>query len=131
MSTTKISLEPLQKALASLENALKQPKNEFTRDATIQRFEYTFELTWKLLKRYLDAEEGAQEYNIKDLFRTAAKHDLIKSVDNWFTYHKARNLTSHTYHEQTAEETYAAAKLFAHDAKQLLTILEKRLTHAT
>jgi nucleotidyltransferase substrate binding protein (TIGR01987 family) len=82
MEITAISLEPLQRALQSLEEALAQPKNEFTRDASIQRFEYTFELCWKVLKRYIEAVAGLQEYNIKDLFRAAGKLGLIESVEN-------------------------------------------------
>jgi nucleotidyltransferase substrate binding protein (TIGR01987 family) len=130
MKKSEILLEAPLLALASLDKALAQPKNEFTRDAVIQRFEYTFELCWKTLRRYLEKETNTQEYNLKDLFRAAGKQGLINSVDAWFEYHKGRNLTTHTYHEKTAEETYEIAKKFALDARQLLNSLDKHLKNA-
>jgi nucleotidyltransferase substrate binding protein (TIGR01987 family) len=125
MSTEKLILTPLEKALASLQQALAQPKNEFTRDATIQRFEYTFELCWKMLKRHLKQEAGSTEYALKDVFREAARLGLINKVESWFDYLEARNLTSHTYNEETAETTYNVAKQFAPDAVSLLEKLEE------
>lgn len=122
-----ISISPFKKALSALDKAIEQPKNEFTRDASIQRFEYSFELCWKLLKRYFFLKTGIEEFQIKNIFREAAKQGLIENVDNWFIYHTARNLTSHTYNEQTAEETYQAAKKFAIDARLLLENLERSL----
>lgn len=73
-------LTPLKKALASLKLALEQPKNEFTRDAAIQRFGYSFELAWKMLKRHLKITTGTDEFNIKNLFREAGRMGLIQSV---------------------------------------------------
>lgn len=122
-----ISISPFKKALSALDKAIEQPKNEFTRDASIQRFEYSFELCWKLLKRYFFLKTGIEEFQIKNIFREAAKQDLIENVDNWFIYHTARNLPSHTYNERTAEETYQAAKKFAIDARLLLENLERSL----
>jgi len=125
MTENNLVLTPLKKALKSLHNAINQPFNEYTRDATIQRFEYTFELSWKILKRHISMETGINEYTIKNIFRTAAKQGLITHVDAWFDYLKARNLTSHTYNELTADETYAFAKQFVNDADYLIAQLEK------
>lgn len=127
MKKHEISVLPFKSALKALDAALAQPKNEFTRDASIQRFEYSFELAWKLLKRYFTAETGIEEYQIKNLFREAGHQNLIDNVEIWFDYLKARNLTSQTYNEKTAEETYQIAKHFAPDAKILLERLEKKL----
>jgi nucleotidyltransferase substrate binding protein (TIGR01987 family) len=127
----KINFAPLEKALASLKKALEQPKDEFTRDATIQRFEYSFELSWKILRRYFSYEQNLDESNIKNLFREAGRASLIANVENWFEYHKARNLTSHTYNENTANEAYNAAKKFLPDAEHLLLNLKKTHGHST
>jgi len=124
MAKKNIIFTPLKKAIAALKNATVQPKNEYTRDATIQRFEYTYELSWKMLKRYLAEESGTTEFNIKNLYREAGRQELIGDVEKWFSYHAARNLTSHTYNEQTAEETYEIAKDFVSDAEKLLINLE-------
>ena len=47
MRETRLDLSPLRTALASLDLALAQSKNEFIRDSVIQRFEYCYELSWK------------------------------------------------------------------------------------
>ena len=124
---SEIFLSAWQKALSSLERALNQPKNEYTRDATIQRFEYCYELSWKSLKRYLKQHCAIEENNIKNLFRIALKQDLINNIENWFKYHESRNLTSHTYNEINAEEVYKVAKDFIIDAKFLLGKIEKNI----
>ncbi len=123
----KIILAPLKQAVVSLRAALTQPKTEFTRDASIQRFEYTFELTWKILKRYLREEIQIDEYRIKNIFRHAARIKLIVNTEAWFSYLNARNLTSHTYNVATAEEVYKVAQAFMQDVERLLQNLEKLL----
>jgi len=123
---TPLNLDPLAKAVASLRDALAQPKNPYTRNATIQRFEYTFELCWKTLRRYLSAETAFDAFNLKDLFRQAGRLGIIANVESWFAYLKVRNLTSHTYNEKTAEETYALARQFLADADALLHELRRR-----
>jgi nucleotidyltransferase substrate binding protein (TIGR01987 family) len=122
--TEKVTFLPLEKALSSLESALAQPKDEFTRDASIQRFEYTFELLWKTLKRYLFLEANIDEFRIRNLFREAAKLGLIENVTAWFAYLNARNITSHTYNLKAAEEVYEAAQSFVVDARRLLDHLK-------
>ncbi len=122
-------LSPLVKVIESLELAIAQPKDEFIRDAVIQRFEYTYELCWKFIKRDMSEDMGSEAVAIlsrKDLFRTAADKGLIADPLSWFTYHKARNETSHTYNEKTAEQTYDIALSFAVDARSLLLSLQKK-----
>ena len=51
---TVMSLSPMSGALRSLKKSLDQPKDEFVRDSVIQRFEYSFEICWKTLKRYFE-----------------------------------------------------------------------------
>lgn len=121
---TALSLAPLKKAVLSLEKALAQAKDEFSRDSVIQCFEYTYELCWKSLKRYFFINAQLEESNVKNLFREAARQGLIDDLEAWFGFHKARNLTSHTYNEDTAEEVYAAARKFAAHARALLAKLE-------
>lgn len=129
MTEKRLDFSPLHKALASLERAIAMPKDEFIRDSVIQRFEYTYELCWKLLKRHLEQDEGPDSVDRltrKELFRLAAEKGLIDDVAAWFAYHAHRNETSHTYHEETAERVYEAACRFAPDAARLLAALESR-----
>lgn len=127
MTEVSLSLEALKSALFPLQKVIQQPKDEFIRDSVIQRFEYSFELSWKTLRRYFLSNQNLDETNIKNLLREAGRHKLIDSVEDWFEYHRARNLTSHTYNQQTAEEVYLAACKFYKDATILLSRLEKLL----
>src|SRR3990172_7469805 len=102
MPEQRLDLSPLRMALASLDLALAPPKNEFIRDSVIQRFEYTYELSWKHLKRHLEADEGVaniDQLTRKQSFRVAVEKGLIRSIEEWFAYHRARNDTSHAYNQ--------------------------------
>lgn len=127
MKPEKITLGPFSKALKSLTLILKEQKSDIVRDATIQRFGYTFELSWKLLKRYIESEHNILESSIKNLFREAGKLGLIDNVEDWFSYLDARNRTSHTYNETTAEEVFVVAKKFEKSARFLRTRMEALL----
>jgi nucleotidyltransferase substrate binding protein (TIGR01987 family) len=127
MEQDKLVLTSFHKALESLEAALAQEENEFVRDATIQRFEYTYELAWKMIRRHLEWAGSADASSLtrRDLFREAARVGLLGDAEIWFDYHQARNQTSHTYDETIAIEVFEAARQFAVDARDLLTQLEK------
>jgi nucleotidyltransferase substrate binding protein (TIGR01987 family) len=105
------SFAPLLKARAAFDRALAQPKDEFTRDASIQRFEFCLELSWKSLRRVLK-QRGADETFPADVFRTAARGGLIDDAEPWLEFLRLRNLTSHTYNEDLAEALYAALPRF-------------------
>ena len=127
MQLNQISMDPFKRALQSLSQVLAETKTDYIRDASIQRFEYTFELAWKLLKRYIEANNGILESNVKNIFREAAKQGLIESFEAWEGYLKARNLTSHTYEMATAELVYQQARQFEKSAIFLAGRLEKLL----
>ncbi len=121
-------LDPLKKALASLEEALAEPlegrlaKN--IRDSVIQRFEYTYQLSWKTLKRALFMYFGHDEDIIRDIFRRGHETGLIGDIEAWLAFHAARNLTTHTYNEKRAEEVYETARAFLPRAQSLCKALE-------
>ena len=124
-----LDLTSLEKAVASLDEVLRQDKTVFIRDAAIQRFEYTYELCWKFIKRWLETESGytgADRLSIKDLYRKGAETGLIINPQEWFDFHKARNETAHTYNEGKAEEVYEEVKKFLIRAKELLAELKRR-----
>ena len=111
-NSSDLSLLPFEKALQSLTLVLKEKENAITRDAAIQRFKYTFELSWKVLRRYFKINNNLEIFNVKDIFREAGKQGLIEKVEKWFEYLEARNLTSHTYDEAIADKVYTKAKKF-------------------
>ena len=93
------------KALQRLTMALAQERNEYTQDAVIQRFEFTYELAWKALKNFL-AMKDIDVRNAKDTLKAAYQQGLIQDADAWSLLHQQRNLTSHTYDSQLAVDMY-------------------------
>lgn len=133
----KLDVSPLNKAVKSLEAAIneynKQSANEFIRDAAIQRFEYTYELSHKMLKRYLENTEPNAEQidsmSFPELIRTASERGLLlNGWDVWTVYRAARNMTSHTYDELKAKEVYDVIPNFLKEASHLLKKLQERLS---
>ncbi|MCH9690274.1 MAG: nucleotidyltransferase substrate binding protein [Gammaproteobacteria bacterium] len=94
-----------EKALGQLKKALDAPKSEYTRDAVIQRFEFTYELAWKALKAYLKTQD-IQVLSPKETLKVAYQQGLIADASAWSELHLKRNLTSHTYDEGLAETIY-------------------------
>ena len=103
--------EEYHKALGRLKIALqKEPDADgIYLDATIQRFEFTFELGWKLLKTILDFE-GVEVASPRSAIREAWKMHLIRDAEKWLDMQQKRNLTGHTYNESTAKEIYGMIK---------------------
>jgi nucleotidyltransferase substrate binding protein (TIGR01987 family) len=102
---------------------------EAIRAGVIQHFEFTYELSWKFIKRWLETNIGrdsADGVSRRELFRMGAENRLIDDVDAWMRYHAARNHTSHTYNLSIAAEVYAVSLEFAPAASRLLAALEAR-----
>jgi len=131
---SQLDLTPLAKALAALQRGLVRwqalPGDEELRDACIQRFEFTFELCWKMLKRRLelDAPNAAEvdALSFRGLIRAGAEQGLLAEPERWWVYRDRRNITSHTYDEAKAAEVAAVLPGFAADAQALLHALEQR-----
>ena len=88
-----------------LEKAAQQNKDEFIRDAVIQRFEFTHELAWKMLKLRLEGEYVPVS-TPRETWQQALQAGLIEDGNAWTDMQKMRNLTSHTYNESLADEVY-------------------------
>ena len=123
------SLLPLRRALASLRAGLECERTDISRDACIKRFEYTYELAWKTLRRFLVEFAGVEErLTVQNIYRRAAREDLLPSpVAAWIDYHQARNRTSHTYGEDVAALVYAVIPGFLADAERLADAMAARL----
>ncbi len=119
--------ESLQNAVQALATGFAEhaayPDLLTVRDGVIQRFEIAMDLSWKLLSRVLRDVYGVQSTDIltkKDIFRQAAKYQLLDDPEAWFGHYAARNDTSHMYDSLVAEHTFARAKLYLSDAQTLL-----------
>ena len=129
-----LDLTPLERALAALDRGLARwqaaPTDPELRDACIQRFEFTFELSWKMLKRRLQLDlpnaQAVDSMTWRALIRAGAEQGLIQDVDVWMIYRDKRNITSHTYNEAKAIEVAAVIPDFAGDARDLLRRLGER-----
>jgi nucleotidyltransferase substrate binding protein (TIGR01987 family) len=101
-------LHSCQRALATLDEAVNMPFSVIVRDASIQRFEYSFESLWKLLKTYLAQHEGIICNSPKRCFREALQVGLlsVEETETCLVMADDRNLTSHTYIEAVAEAIY-------------------------
>ena len=130
----KLDLRSLENALISLERACvrarENPADEELRDAVILRFEYSYELCWKMLKRLLEnispSSQAIDTFSFKDLIRDSAERGIIQKVESWFSYRETRNKTSHAYDAKSAQEVFKVALEFLPDAKRLLEEIKKR-----
>ncbi len=75
------------------------------RDGVIQRFEFTFELSWKLMKSLCNFY-GVEANSPRDAIKQAHKISLIQNGNKWLDLLQARNLTSHTYNEEISLSIY-------------------------
>ncbi len=129
-----LDLTSLEKALTSLERAIersrKVPEDEEIRDSVIQRFEYSYELSWKMLKRQLEMDSPTpaiiDAMDFKNMIRESAQRGFLENPEAWFEYRRQRNITSHAYDEKKAIRVYETALLFVQDAKKLLQHLKQK-----
>lgn len=102
--------EMLGKAIRKLKEAVsKQHVDELERDGIIQRFEFTYELSWKTMMLWL-ASKDIDARNARDVLQAALEQGIIEDGNSWSELHKFRNLTSHTYDESTAKKIYDFVK---------------------
>lgn len=115
-----ISVKFLNKAIVTLEEVLKLEENDIVRDSAIQRFEYTYELAVKLIRKSLIEILSSDEVNstsFKNMIRLAADKGIIDDPIKWFKYRECRNKSSHAYNEEIADEVYSALPEFLKSVK--------------
>ena len=119
-----LALDHFERALARLHEVLAQPENEFIRDATIQRFEFTFEAAWKAMYRWLRARGIDLDEDAYSTIPEAFRRRLIIDEKRWGAMRRYRNLTSHTYNQPLAIEVVAFVRA---DGVGVLDALAKAL----
>ncbi len=136
MSLSYTSLEKARIALESGIEIYNKKKNmydsqneiEIIKSGIIQNFEVCYEISWKLMKKWLEENIGSTAVDgisRKELFRIAAKNKLIEDVEKWFIFHEARNMTSHDYDGIKADDVFNQAIIFPACAKKLQERLEQ------
>ena len=135
MAKLELDLTSLVEAVArfaeGLETLRKEPDNTLYRDGVIQRFEFTYELSHKTLKRYLEmtaANPAAiDDMVFQDLIRTGNEQGmLLNDWEAWKSYRQSRTATSHTYNEEKARRVLDRVPAFLNEARFLLEQLQKR-----
>lgn len=109
MEKLKLRYDSYVSSLNRLEEAINSSKNEDNSvliDGTIQRFEFVMELAWKLIKQYLEYEEIGEFNSPRSAIKEAYKIGIIENGEIWLDMITDRNLTSHTYDEETANNIY-------------------------
>ena len=97
-----------KKALKTITNAVEladsRNLSDLEKQGLIQGFEFTFELSWKLLKDYLESKGFKDFHGSKDTFKLAFQEELISDGELWMEMIDNRNRSSHTYEESVAKE---------------------------
>jgi nucleotidyltransferase substrate binding protein (TIGR01987 family) len=122
----------VQRLRAGLARYQRQPTDEQIRDGLIQRFEFTYELSHKILRRYLReiaaSPNEIEQMPFADLIRTGNAEGLLRSDwPVWRRFREMRTRTTHTHDANTASLVVAAIPAFLEEAEQLYSELQRRL----
>lgn len=115
-------IKDLKKANQRLKEATEAKPTRMNKDATIQRFEFTFELSWKTIQEYIK-DQGFDCNSPKNCIREGARLEIINNPEDWFEFLEARNLIAHTYNEKLANKVYRKASKFPQEIDDLLESL--------
>ena len=117
-----IDISNLLKARQVFERFRLHLKTDQEQAGAIQAFEFSYELAWKTMKRILE-KRGVDVRSPRDCFREAALNRLISNPEQWFVFIEKRNLTSHTYKEETAKSILQIFDSFSLALSELVTSL--------
>jgi nucleotidyltransferase substrate binding protein (TIGR01987 family) len=123
-------LEDFKRAATRLEEATKIPvTDDIVYDGVIQRFEFTFELSWKTMKMFLEYTGISEIRSPRATIREAFSYGLIENGDDWIDMMIDRNKTSHLYDEEEAKFIYQKVKnTYTKLLHDLIIQVEKELT---
>jgi nucleotidyltransferase substrate binding protein (TIGR01987 family) len=132
--TEKLDLTPLENAINRLSEGLARYEQDTTdtqiRDGLIQRFEFTYEISHKMLKRYLEASSPTPEQfdgmDFADQIRSGNEQGvLLGDWPRWRNYRAMRGKTSHTYDEDVAIEVVEGIPDFLEEVRFLFRKLKE------
>ncbi|GAB3563865.1 nucleotidyltransferase substrate binding protein [Spirosoma luteolum] len=99
-----------------LQEDLFDDADELIKEGLIQRFEYTHELAWNVMKDFLMDRGTTPIYGSRDATREAFSTGLLDNGEVWMAMIASRNKTSHTYNQATADEIFLHILDFYHPA---------------
>lgn len=133
-----LDLSPLLKAINSLQQGWiryqGQIHDTLLRDGLMHRLETTYEISHKMLKRFLEQKAANPELfdamSFADLIRSGSEKGLLLGDwPAWRLYRDMRSKTSHTYDEDVALQVVAGIPAFLHEAEYLAVQLQQRAQH--
>ncbi len=92
--------------LSNIDKGSKDAIEDVLKEGLIQRFEYTYELAWNVMKDFAEFQGMTNIAGSRDATREAFKMGLIADGDNWMAMLESRKLTSHSYNSDTANEIF-------------------------
>jgi nucleotidyltransferase substrate binding protein (TIGR01987 family) len=92
-------------AIVRLNEALMAPETDLSRDAAIQRFEFCFELAWKVIQEQARSE-GLDCQSPKGCLKLAYKNGWLGDEAGWLAMLEDRNRTARTSDEALAKDVY-------------------------
>ncbi len=99
--------EDFLNALDRLLEALNTEINDITIDGILHRFEFTFELSWKMIKDYLEYLGLTEKTGSpREVIQLGFKQGIIDDGEMWIQMMLSRNLLSHLYNEDTSREIF-------------------------
>ncbi|MEA1987920.1 MAG: nucleotidyltransferase substrate binding protein [Pseudomonadota bacterium] len=119
------------KALSQLTSALSEhdeTAEALIKEGILQRFEFTHELAWKVMKDYLEYEGYQGITGSRSASRLAFSLGLVDNGQAWMDMIESRNRTVHTYDERVLEKEFAkvqksyakAFQQFAHNMQEFV-----------
>ena len=137
----KLDLSSLEDVIIQLKEALDLCDSEIARSnplykrhlraGAIKAFEYTYEISIKMIIRYMDLTSASpteiKQMSFNNLIREAYGKNLIRSdLESWCEYHKKRGTTSHAYNAGKAQEIFESTPDFLDESRYLLGQLQER-----
>lgn len=131
-----LNITSFEKALNSLKEVIEVYNSDKTnliiRDSMIQRFEYTYFIALKMIKRFFSQGafvlENIEGMTFNAMIRQANKMELLKSnLEKWDDFRQKRNLISHTYDENVAMAVALVIEDFAIEVQYLLNRLKEKV----
>ncbi len=123
MTYEHINIDKLVKAHGVFERFRQDMKTDRDQAGAVQAFEFCYELTWKIMKRFLESQ-GVECGSPKDTFRKAALEKIITDPELWFEFQKKRNLTVHTYEQENLDLIVGIFEAFSQEMKELIQRLQ-------
>jgi nucleotidyltransferase substrate binding protein (TIGR01987 family) len=108
------------------EEFYKEGYSDIYLDLVVKRFEFTYEMSWKCIKRYLDYI-GIECHSPRDCFKEAFSQKIITDETVWIGMIEQRNLSSHVYDEEEIKEILSKIGAYKNAFQWLLQSLEERL----